>query len=51
MADCLTLEDSIENVESAVALVKGAFSEQAVKQLNEEVAKAKHVAKSMRAFT
>ena len=45
------LEDSIMNIQKAMDALNDTYSDAHVKQLNEEVEKSKHVAKSMRMFT
>ena len=45
------LEDSITAVTTAIDALEHSCSDAMVKQLNEEVVKANHVAKSMRVFT
>ena len=45
------LEDSIMNIQKAIDALNDTYSDAHVKQLNEEIEKSKHVAKSMRMFT
>ena len=45
------LADSIEFVQKAMTAVQESYCDENVQQLVAEIAKAKHVAKSMRAFT